>query len=84
MSFFERLFDFCSVLFGGIFGSIERAITSIFGSANARHVARLQLRAEAITELEPKYAAMSDEELRKVRGSDFEVVTPPPGYVPPK
>ncbi len=65
MSFFERLFDFCSVLFGGIFGSIERAITSIFGSANARHVARLQLRAEAITELEPKYAPMSDEELRQ-------------------
>jgi hypothetical protein len=24
------------------------------------------------------------EELRKVKGSDFEVVTPPPGYVPPK
>ena len=24
------------------------------------------------------------EELRKVQGSDFEVVTPPPGYVPPK
>ena len=23
------------------------------------------------------------EELRKVKGSDFEVVTPPPGYVPP-
>jgi hypothetical protein len=24
------------------------------------------------------------EELRKIRGSDFEVVTPPPGYTPPK
>jgi hypothetical protein len=24
------------------------------------------------------------DELRKVRGSDFEVVTPPPGYVPPR
>ncbi len=65
MSFFERLFDFCSVLFGGIFGSIERAITSVFGSANARHVAKLQQRTIAITELEPKYAAMSDEELRQ-------------------
>ena len=65
MSFFERLFDFCSVLFGGLFGSVERAITSIFGSANARQVAKLQQRTEAITALEPKYEAMSNEELRQ-------------------
>jgi hypothetical protein len=24
------------------------------------------------------------EELRKVKGSDFEVVTPPAGYIPPR
>ncbi len=39
-------------------------ITSIFGSANARTVSKLQTRAESITELEPKYQAMSDDELR--------------------
>ena len=65
MSFLERLWDFLGVLFGGLFGSIERAITAVFGSANARQVARLQQRAERIGELEPKYAAMSDDELRQ-------------------
>ncbi len=65
MSFFEQLFDLCGVIFGGIFGSIERAITAVFGSANARQVARYQERAETITALEPKYQAMDDEELRQ-------------------
>ena len=64
MNFFERLFDICGVVFGGLFGGVERGITSIFGSANARQVAKLQQRAEKIGELESKYAAMSDEELR--------------------
>ena len=63
--FFERLFEFCGVLFGGLFGSVERAITKVFGSANARHVDRLRHRANAITALEPKYEVMSDEELRQ-------------------
>jgi hypothetical protein len=31
---------------------------------------------------DPRIPAMSDE-FRKVKGSDFEVVTPPPGYQPP-
>ena len=65
MSFLERLWDFLGLLFGGLFSSVERAITSVFGSANARHVAKLQQRAERIGELEPQYAAMSDEELRE-------------------
>ncbi|MCG8652210.1 MAG: preprotein translocase subunit SecA, partial [Pirellulales bacterium] len=64
MSFFERIFDIFGVLFGGLFGSFERAITAVFGSANARQVTKYQERAEAITALEPKYEAMSDEELR--------------------
>jgi preprotein translocase subunit SecA len=64
MSFFEQLFDLCGVVFGGFFGSVERAITAIFGSANARQVARYQERAELITVLEPKYQAMRDEELK--------------------
>ncbi len=65
MSFLEQLWDLVGVLFGGLFGSIERAVTAIFGSANARQVARYQIIAEEITLLEPKYEAMSDEELRK-------------------
>ncbi|TWU41038.1 preprotein translocase subunit SecA [Novipirellula artificiosorum] len=65
MSFFERLFDILGVIFGGFFGAVERGITSIFGSANARQVSKLQQRAEKIGELEPKYEAMTDEQLRE-------------------
>lgn len=65
MSFFERLWDILGVLFGGLFGSIERLITSVFGSANARQVSKFQQSAERIGTYEPKYEAMSDEELRK-------------------
>ena len=65
MSFLEQLWDLLGVLFGGLFGSFERTVTAVFGSANARQVAKYQKRAEAITELEPKYEAMSDEELRR-------------------
>ena len=65
MSFLEQIWDILGVLFGGIFGSFERAVTAVFGSANARQVAKFQKRAEAIGELESTYASMSDEELRK-------------------
>ena len=65
MSFFENLADVASAVFGGALSSFERAVTAIFGSANAREVTRLQSKADEITALEPKYAAMSDEELRE-------------------
>jgi preprotein translocase subunit SecA len=64
MSFFERLWDLLGLLFGGFFGSIERTITGVFGSSNARQVARLRERAERITTMEDRYKAMSDTELR--------------------
>ncbi|TWU45594.1 preprotein translocase subunit SecA [Novipirellula aureliae] len=64
MSIFEQLFDVLGVIFGGFAKGANRVVTGIFGSANARTVARLQQRASRITELEPKYEAMSDEELR--------------------
>ncbi len=65
MSFFERLFDLTAAFFGAVFGFVERAITSVVGSANARRVAKLSQRTAEINALEPKYAAMSDEELRR-------------------
>ena len=64
MPVLEQIWDALGVVFGGAFGSVERGITAVFGSANARHVSKLQNRAEAITKLEPKYEALSDEELR--------------------
>ena len=64
MSFFERLWDLLGLIFGGFFGSIERAITALFGSSNARQVAKMRQRAERIGQLEPKYKGMSDAELK--------------------
>ncbi len=65
MSFLEQLWDILGVLFGGILSRFERAVTAVFGSANARQVTKHQKRAEDITALESKYKSMSDEELRK-------------------
>lgn len=65
MSFLERLWDALGLLFGGFFGSIERSITSVFGSSNARQVARMSERAQRIGALEPRYQAMSDDELKQ-------------------
>lgn len=64
MSFFERIWDVLGLLFGGFFGSIERTITGVFGSSNARQVARLRERAERIGTMEERYKALSDQELR--------------------
>jgi preprotein translocase subunit SecA len=64
MSFLEQVWDILGALFGGILGSFEKAVTSVFGSANARQVARHQKRVEKINSLEEKYMAMSDQELR--------------------
>ena len=64
MPLLEQIWDLLGVFFGGLFGSFERAVTAVVGSANARQVARHEKRVAEINELEPKYAAMSDEELR--------------------
>ncbi len=64
MSIFEQIWDLLGVLFGGAFGSVERGITAVFGSANARTVARMRERADRVTALEPKYEAMTDDEIR--------------------
>ena len=51
--------------FGGLTRGLERAVTSVFGSSNARYLKRLQPRVDAINALEPKYQAMTDAELRE-------------------
>jgi preprotein translocase subunit SecA len=60
----EQIWDLVSGFFGGISGAIERSITSLFGSSNARYVRKLQPRVDAIGALEPKFQAMTDEQLR--------------------
>ena len=64
MPVLEQVWDTLGVIFGGALGSVERGITAVFGSANARTITRLQTRAETITTLEPKYELFTNEELK--------------------
>jgi preprotein translocase subunit SecA len=65
MEVIERIWEIVSLIFGGIGRAFERAITSLFGSSNARYIKKLQPKVDAINALEPKYQAMSDDELRQ-------------------
>jgi len=64
MELLERIWEIISGIFGGIGRGIERTITSLFGSSNARYVKKLQPRVDAINALESKFQAMSDDQLR--------------------
>src|SRR5262249_20249713 len=64
MEILERIWEILSGIGNAILGRFERGITGLFGSANARFLKRLQPKVEAIGALEPKYQAMTDEELR--------------------
>lgn len=65
MEILERIWEFLSLVFGGLLHGFERMITSLFGSSNARYIKRLQAKVEAVSELESKYESMTDEELRE-------------------
>jgi len=62
---FSQIGDVLSGFFGGIGRGIERSITSLFGSSNARYLKKLQPTVAAISALEPKYQEMTDEELKE-------------------
>jgi preprotein translocase subunit SecA len=65
MEVLEQIWELLGAFFTGLSGMIERGITSLFGSSNARYVKKLHTKADAITALEPKYQAMSDAELKQ-------------------
>ncbi|MEX2170631.1 MAG: SEC-C metal-binding domain-containing protein [Pirellulales bacterium] len=65
MEIVERIWEFITALGNAILGRFERAITSLFGSANARYLRRLQPRVHAINALAAKYEAMSDDQLKQ-------------------
>ncbi|MEI8227459.1 MAG: preprotein translocase subunit SecA, partial [Planctomycetota bacterium] len=60
----ERLWDGLSNAVAGAGSRLERSLTGLFGSSNARYIRRLEPKIEAINSLEPKYQAMTDAELR--------------------
>ncbi len=63
MELLERIWEFLTSFANTVLGKFERTITSLFGSANARYLRRLQPKVDAINALENRYEAMSDEEL---------------------
>ncbi|MBQ80715.1 MAG: preprotein translocase subunit SecA [Planctomycetaceae bacterium] len=60
----ERIWDAVNNFAAAIGSWVERSITGLFGSSNARYLKRLEPRIEAINSLEPRYEAMTDAELR--------------------
>ncbi len=65
MEFLERVFEIFGDLFSGFTGGLERTLTSLFGSANARYIRKLQPRVDAINAREPICQQMTDAELRE-------------------
>jgi len=65
MEVLERIWDILGAVFGGLARGLERGLTSMFGSANARYLKRLQPRVAAINAREPIYQQMTDAELRE-------------------
>ena len=65
MEIIERIWELLGLFFGGIMRSIERGITGLFGSANARYIKKLQARVEAINALETQFQTLSDDELKQ-------------------
>ena len=52
-------------IFGGLGRAVERSLTSLFGSSNARYIRKMQPMVDAIGALEPKYQAMTDAESKE-------------------
>ena len=63
MEFLEKVWDNTTHVCGGFVRGFERTVTNLFGSSNARQVKKFQAKVDAITQLEGKYEAMTDDEL---------------------
>jgi preprotein translocase subunit SecA len=64
MEALERIWETLSNAGASAGGRLERFLTGLFGSSNARYLRKLEPKIEAINSLEAKYQAMSDAELR--------------------
>ncbi|MBM4004866.1 MAG: preprotein translocase subunit SecA [Planctomycetes bacterium] len=65
MEVLEGIWEVVTGSVSGVMRGIERSVTALFGSANARYVKRLQGRVDSINALESRFQAYSDEELRQ-------------------
>ncbi|MGB6043786.1 MAG: SEC-C metal-binding domain-containing protein [Pirellulales bacterium] len=65
MDAIERIWEILSILFGSVLKGFERFVTSVFGSSNSRLIKKFDSQVAAINALEPKFQAMSREELKQ-------------------
>ena len=65
MEVLERIWEILGVFFGGFARGLERGLTSVFGSSNARYLKKLQPKVDAINAREAKCQEMTDAELRE-------------------
>ncbi|HZZ27000.1 MAG TPA: SEC-C metal-binding domain-containing protein [Pirellulales bacterium] len=65
MEVLEQIWEVIGNFFTALSRGLERGITSLFGSSNARYIKKIQPRIDAITALESKYQSMSDTELKQ-------------------
>jgi preprotein translocase subunit SecA len=63
MDLLEQIWDTITNSLGSFGQAIERTITSLFGSSNARYVRKLQQRVAAINALEEQFKALTNEQL---------------------
>ncbi len=64
MELLERIWEGTGSVFNGVLSGVERGLTGLFGSSNARQIKRYQEKVKLVNELEPKLMALSDAELR--------------------
>ncbi|MFV1965979.1 MAG: preprotein translocase subunit SecA, partial [Pirellulaceae bacterium] len=65
MELLERIWEYLGLFFGGLLRGFERSVTALFGSSNARYIRRHQTRVEAINNLEPRFEAMTNDDLKQ-------------------
>jgi preprotein translocase subunit SecA len=61
----SQIWDAVGDIFNGMSRGLERSLTSLFGSSNARYIRKLHPMVAAIAALEPNYQTMTDAELRE-------------------
>jgi len=65
MEVLDQIWDIVGAVFGGVGRGVERGLTSVFGSSNARYLKKLQPKVAAIGAREPICQQMTDAELRE-------------------
>jgi preprotein translocase subunit SecA len=65
MEVLERIWEGSGLFFSSILQGVERGLTGVFGSQNARQIKRFEQKVRQINALEERYKQLSDAELRE-------------------